>query len=775
MDNIDTSSDLIQSDSEDLEKSDREYIHDFIPEVVVELREGLRNGYTCPKEEPKYNSLPRRLTETEETSLVHYIGWWRTNSTTKGYDYYKAFLTNKTGESILSLHSVRQLAESLVHFHVVMVDMCPMSCMAYTGSYANLTKCPHETKKDQPCNESRYRIYAGAASTSRKRPSARKQFAILPVMETIRALFANEDTSKDMRWRDSCLQQALKLVGTASLYKDFPNSSVHITHYRHMNLFKDPRDVAFALSSDGAQLTMKRQSNTWIVILIILDLPAHMRYKSENVIINLAIPGPNSPQDLDSFLYPLFQEMARASEGIWIWDAVDSSHFVLRACLTMVLGDMLGSAKLSGMAGHTAIRGDRFSLVEGAKTSEKGSKRIYYPLLPPENEKYNVGRPVYELDKLPLRTQEQYWETIVNLKNASSDAQRIRITQATGISRLSLCTASPAFQHPSFFPFDPFHLFYENCMAYIWDLWGTITSPGENGHISKSNLRQLGEWIPPAMRTLSPAFCGPVRDVHLKRQSQYKIYEWMALLHWYLVPMLLELNIAYTLIDNFAQFVNIVEYAMTITERSEADLRNLFSRIKTFLIEFERFYVGNDPGKVGRCRLCIFQLIHIPAHIRWNGSVRLGSQATVERSIGELGHRIRSRKAPFANLTRLVKEKELIKLLQLYYPRLSKLATLPSSHASNAETSQMLSRQPPSPKKKLQGEPACKMLCEELNAIGKWLIPPNQPLDGFERWGKIKLGKYMLRSSLLEVPEDPLKRHYRWFKVGRKILYALFV
>jgi len=43
----------------------------------------------------------------------------------------------------------------------------------------------------------------------------------------------------------------------------------------------------------------------------------------------MAIPGPNSPGDIESFLYPLFEDITWASEGIWIWDAVDSSYFVL--------------------------------------------------------------------------------------------------------------------------------------------------------------------------------------------------------------------------------------------------------------------------------------------------------------------------------------------------------------------------------------------------------------------------------------------------------------
>ncbi|KAF8232911.1 hypothetical protein L208DRAFT_1135375, partial [Tricholoma matsutake] len=54
--------------------------------------------------------------------------------------------------------------------------------------------------------------------------------------------------------------------------------------------------------------------------------------------------------------------------------------------------------------------------------------------------------------------------------------------------------------------------------------------------------------------------------------------------------------------------------------------------------------------------LCIFQLIHVPQHIAWNGSIRLGSQATCERTIEEMSHRIQSRKAVFANLSNQIKE-----------------------------------------------------------------------------------------------------------------------
>ena len=75
--------------------------------------------------------------------------------------------------------------------------------------------------------------------------------------------------------------------------------------------------------------------------------------------------------------------MAMASVGMWTWDAVDSSYFVLRAFVCAIKGDIPGSAKLSEMAGHSANYGDRFSWMKGA--SSKGSaKPRYYPISSPQ-------------------------------------------------------------------------------------------------------------------------------------------------------------------------------------------------------------------------------------------------------------------------------------------------------------------------------------------------------------------------------------------------------
>ena len=80
---------------------------------------------------------------------------------------------------------------------------------------------------------------------------------------------------------------------------------------------------------------------------------------------------------MESFIYPLFEELAQASVGMWTWDTINSSYFVLKAYLCGVKGDRLGSSKLSRMAGHSAVYGDCFSLVQGAcPTDAKGSNII---------------------------------------------------------------------------------------------------------------------------------------------------------------------------------------------------------------------------------------------------------------------------------------------------------------------------------------------------------------------------------------------------------------
>jgi len=661
----DSDSDLGERDQLEQSADNDEDMYFTCPQERSDLQNKLRGEYTLCVSPPGSLKPPESLTESEMLSLKHYIAWRKSNGTVLAYELHAAVLQEATGIQILPLYSVRELAKRCGRLYPQKVDICPNSCMAYTGDYANLTHCCH-VRNDVICREPRYGV----------RGKAKAQMVYISCLDVITAMFANVETATMLRQRDTTLKCVLHLLHKGSdairTYSDFADSDVHCHHYQGLGLFQGERDIALALSTDGAQLTMKKHSNTWVALLMLLNLPGELRYKTSNTIVPFIIPGPNIPGNIDTFMYPFFVDMAKASEGIWMWDAVDSSYFVNRANLCMVLGDMLGSAKMSGMAGHTAVHGDRFSMIKGARASlKKGSKYQYYPIAPPKNAIYNPTRQAcYDLDQLPVRAEKHYWDTIKELLDKTKNKrQHNAIIRESGISRMPLAAASPAFIHPSFFPLDPFHLFFENIMPFLWDTWRG-SSQNDKVHVNDTKAKVFGQLVADSMKTLPASFCGRVRDVHLKRQSQYKAYEWMALLYWYVLPAGVEVGFPDAILQNFAYLHKIVEFSMTIKPRTEDEINELQKLIKKFLLDYESVYVGDDPEKISRCRLCILQLIHIPNHIRWYGSIRLGSQATVERTIGEAGHKIHSKKSPFANMANIFFEKELIKVLLLYYPGL---------------------------------------------------------------------------------------------------------
>jgi len=79
--------------------------------------------------------------------------------------------------------------------------------------------------------------------------------------------------------------------------------------------FPDPRDVAFTASCDGYQIFRQKTDDCWVFLFLNNNLSQELRVKKENLMITLIIPGPKQPQDFNSFLYPLIQEM-KSLQGI---------------------------------------------------------------------------------------------------------------------------------------------------------------------------------------------------------------------------------------------------------------------------------------------------------------------------------------------------------------------------------------------------------------------------------------------------------------------------
>ena len=73
--------------------------------------------------------------------------------------------------------------------------------------------------------------------------------------------------------------------------------------------FKDERDIALFGTCDGYQIFEQRTDDCWIILLINNNLHPCIRVKKENLLVAMIIPGPHSPKDFNSFLYPLIKEL----------------------------------------------------------------------------------------------------------------------------------------------------------------------------------------------------------------------------------------------------------------------------------------------------------------------------------------------------------------------------------------------------------------------------------------------------------------------------------
>jgi Transposase family tnp2 len=331
-----------------------------VPEVVQKLREQLLSNYTHPNHPPLIDHTGHLLTPAEKLSLRHYIAWVDSRGTVKAYNLHAQVLHEATAIDILSLYMVRKLAVKLTGLESQLVDMCPKSCMAFTGDFKDLSSCTYiRDKRRGPCGQPRYD----------KKGHPRAQMIYTPIAPVIQGFYMNRDMAKAMRYRHEHLQSALQKLKPNSPPSEYSDFSDSLSHINHSHLFQQETDVAITISGDGAQLTMKKQSDVWVLVVTILNLPPNMRSKAANIIIPLVIPGPHSPGNVESFVYVLYEELAQLSVGVWTKDALSEKYFLLKVYLCGVLGDMLGSAKLSRMAGHMARYGCRFSTVKGARAS----------------------------------------------------------------------------------------------------------------------------------------------------------------------------------------------------------------------------------------------------------------------------------------------------------------------------------------------------------------------------------------------------------------------
>ena len=180
-------------------------------------------------------------------------------------------------------------------------DMCPKSCVAYTGPYGELDSCPQ-------CGTPRY--IAGDAANKK----AQRRFSTVPIGPVIQALYGSCEIADHMHYLERRLARNVEHVRVHDRLDKYDDTACgqELVDAWNSGTF-GCSDIALQFSIDGAQLRPDRQSEAWVFIWVVHNLPPSMRYKKDFVIPGaISVAGGSSRTFLhDELLYKILLRFLR--------------------------------------------------------------------------------------------------------------------------------------------------------------------------------------------------------------------------------------------------------------------------------------------------------------------------------------------------------------------------------------------------------------------------------------------------------------------------------
>ncbi len=268
-----------------------------------------------------------------------------------------------------TLKKTKRIVQELSRVVPIKTDMCPHSCITYTGLYAHLDRCP-KCKE----HEERYEIIAG-------KHVPRHTFGTHPLGLQAQALYTSADSVERMHHCAEALKK-LQEAMDADEAPDVADDCFFGSDYLDAaGKTIKPEDLTLMFLVDGAQLYKMKQSDCWIYVWVLLDMSPKDRYKKGYVLPGVVLPGPNKLQDLNSFLLPgLYHIAALQNEGLKIWDASWQHTFVTHPIIVFATADTVAMAVINSMVGHSGVH--RCQWFCGMRRRHRPREGHYYPAMP---------------------------------------------------------------------------------------------------------------------------------------------------------------------------------------------------------------------------------------------------------------------------------------------------------------------------------------------------------------------------------------------------------
>ena len=223
----------------------------------------LRNGDLSEKEiDALLNPVeaPVQLDETEDKSLLLGLRVFlaQLNSSQKAYsETMEAIKIAHPDDEVLSFDQIKRQISRITGVYAIVNDMCPKTCMAYTGPLKARESCLR-------CGQTRL-------DPITKKP--RQQFYTLPIGPVIQAMKREKITAKKMDYFCKRAREALAehmATGCVSSFNDICCGTDILQQFHSEKITDD--DTVLMMSFDGAQLYRNKVSDCWIYIWIFLGL-----------------------------------------------------------------------------------------------------------------------------------------------------------------------------------------------------------------------------------------------------------------------------------------------------------------------------------------------------------------------------------------------------------------------------------------------------------------------------------------------------------------------
>ncbi|KIL54253.1 hypothetical protein M378DRAFT_92912 [Amanita muscaria Koide BX008] len=567
-----------------------------------------------------------------------------------------ALSRRKPPVQIHSYHTVQKIIEKITGVTQIRTDMCPNSCLAYTGPFSHLTECP-------TCQTPRYE----RVKNNEKKPL--KQFYTIPLGSQLQALWRTPEGADRMRYKSRITAEFLRLYnasdGDSSSYmpkfEDIFHGSEYITAVLNDKIKDDDTLVMF--SWDGAQLYRDKQSDCFFAIWVVLNLSPDIRYKKKYILPACFIPGPKKPDNPESFLLPGFRHLsALQKHGLRVWEGRQHRFMITRPFFAFGTADTVALPMLSGLVGHKGGLGCRIYC--GMPGRHRPRQPTYYPAALKPFDFAVVGSDHGDVDLITLALngpdQIKYDRNLRILMQSRSNARYNEIRLATGIVRPSICLGfqkNVMFAVPKCFPIDLMHLISLNVPQHILSIWRNTTEVTFPYGNQKPDFFVLdddivwqthGEQVA-AMRCYLPTSIDrPPRNPAKKINSGYKASEYL-MYFWSLGPALFRLVLPEHLWTHYCKLVS----AIRLIHQRRITLQQLATAHKMLIqwvIEFEQKYYGRHVDRLHLVRPCIHMLIHLGQETVRCGPLNLLAQWSLETTIGNLGQEVHQHSNPFSNL-----------------------------------------------------------------------------------------------------------------------------